>query len=130
MIFQIMNISGQLDVKEFHLFDASITAPLNVVPITDTIKQFLEIPQRIYTFVASLNPTKSSLFTWIEWLTGSSEKDFLKFILYFVTFAYFFLLTSIFAKLSTVFPIEKDQKVFFSFTLIAYLIVVKLVWNL
>lgn len=129
-ILQIMNLSGQLNIKEFNLFDETVTSPMNMVPINNTLKQFLIIPEKIHTYIVSFEPTKSSLYVGIEWLTGASDKSFITFLLYLTTFLYYFLLASFLAKLSTIFSTEKDQKIFFSFSIILYLIVIKVLWSL
>ena len=129
-ILQVINISGALDAKEFVFLDSEGIAPLNIEPLNTTLQLFLKNSEIIYNFFISFDPTKSSLYVGIEWLTGTTQQSFLNFLLYISTFLYFFILTFVFGKVTTIFHSAKEQWIFFIFTYIIYFIVIKVLWSI
>ncbi len=130
MCLQLLAMYWHLDATEFNLFWATqATAPLNVEPLYNNLKLLLDIPNGYHQDIVNLKPQNTSFFTGLQWLTWVTELWFLTLILYLVTFIYYFILTTIFAKVSTVFAIERDQNIFFIFQYIIYLAIIKFLWN-
>jgi hypothetical protein len=129
-MLQVINIGGTLNTKEFVLMDTKAMSPLNIEPLNNTLKLFLKTPEIIYNFLVGFEPTKSELYVGIEGITWISEQGFLDFLLALSTFVYFFILTFIFAKATTIFHSEKEQGIFFIFSYIVYFIVIKVLWSM
>lgn len=129
-MLQVVNMSWALDTKELFFLDPEATAPLNVEPFNNFLKLILKNSEIIYNFFLSFEPTKSKFYAWIEGITGTSEQWFFNFLLYISAFIYFFILTAIFAKTSSIFHSEKEQGIFFIFSYIVYFVVIKILWNI
>ena len=129
-LLQVINIGGTLDTKELVFLDPQAMAPLNVEPFNNTLKLFLKTPEIIYNYILDFEPTKSQLYVWIEGITGANEQQFFDFLLALSTFIYFFILTAIIAKVSTIFHSESEQKIFFNFSYFIYFAVIIVLWNI
>jgi len=129
-LVQVANVNWVLDTKELFFLDPEATAPLNIEPFNNALKLLLKNSEIIYNFFLSFEPTQSSLYVWIEWITGTSEQWFFNFLKYLSAFIYFFILTAIFAKASSIFHSEKEQGIFFIFSYIVYFIVIKVLWSI
>ena len=130
MCLQILAIHWHLDITEFNLFWATeASAPLNVEPFYSHLKILPEIPNWFHQDILSLKPQDTTFFNWVQWLTWITEEWFLKFLLYAITFFYYFIITTIFAKISTIFAIERDQNIFFIFQYIIYFVIIRILWS-
>ncbi len=129
-MLEVANTSWALDTKEFVFLNANVTAPLNIEPFNNLLKLLLKNSEIIYNFFLSFEPTQSKLYAWIEDITRTSEQSFFNFLRYISAFIYFFLLTAIFTKASSIFHSEKEQGIFFIFSYIVYFIVIKILWSL
>jgi hypothetical protein len=130
MCLQLLAIYWHLDATQFNLFWATqATAPLNVEPFYKNLKLLLEIPNWFHQNIVDLEPQNTSFFNGVQWLTWASEEWFLTLLLYLTTFIYYFFITTIFAKISTIFAIERDQNIFFIFQYIIYFSIIKFLWN-
>lgn len=129
-IAQVMNVQWILDTKSYFIINEKATSALNLAPFNENIKLLLENPQTLYKYIESFELEKGRFYTGVMWFTGVSETSFLRGILYVCTFIYFFCMSSIFAKASTIFLREKEQKIFFVFLLIIYFIIIKMIWSM
>jgi hypothetical protein len=60
--FQLLKVSGDLDVTEIYLLGDTDSNPLKVSPLYETIKLLLLAPEMLHEYIVSVKPTASKAF--------------------------------------------------------------------